>query len=93
MQTKNKMLDDLAKLITNAAGVAQGAKEEADTALKGMLDRWLSERDLVTREEFDAVKAIAVKAREENITLKARLDELEGKRKPKPARKKPPPKK
>ena len=63
--------------MTNAIGVAQGAKVEAETAMKGMVDRWLADRNLVTREEFDAVRAMAQKAREENETLKARIDALE----------------
>ncbi|MBY6136328.1 accessory factor UbiK family protein [Leisingera sp. XS_AS12] len=77
MQSRNKILDDISQLMTNAMGVAQGAKDEAETALKGMLDRWLADRDFVTREEFDAVRAMAQKAREENEALKARLDALE----------------
>lgn len=77
MQTRNKILDDLSQLMTNAMGVAQGAKNEAETAMKSLLDRWLAERDFVTREEFDAVRAMAQKAREENEALKARLDALE----------------
>ncbi|MEL6171186.1 MAG: accessory factor UbiK family protein [Pseudomonadota bacterium] len=80
MQTRNKMLDDLSQLMTNAMGVAQGAKDEAETAMKSMIDRWLADRDFVTREEFDAVKAMAVKAREEADELKARLDKLEKKK-------------
>ncbi|MBK1635252.1 accessory factor UbiK family protein [Rhodovulum adriaticum] len=79
MQTRNKFLDDMSKLMTNAMGVAQGAKEEAETAMRSMLDRWLADRDFVTREEFEAVRAMAQKAREENEALKARLDALEGK--------------
>ena len=65
--------------MTNAMGVAQGARDEAETALKSMMDRWLADRDFVTREEFDAVRAMAQKAREENEALKARLEALEGK--------------
>ncbi|MGJ5618321.1 accessory factor UbiK family protein [Sulfitobacter sp. MF3-043] len=80
MQTRNKFLDDVSKMMTNAMGVAQGAKDEAETAFKGMLDRWLSDRDFVTREEFDAVRAMAQKAREENEALKARLDALDAKK-------------
>jgi hypothetical protein len=72
-------MDDLSKLMTNAMGVAQGAKDEAETAMNGMMDRWLANRNLVTREEFDAVRAMAQKAREENEALKARLDALEKK--------------
>lgn len=77
MQTRGKMFDDLSKLMTNAMGVAQGARTEAETAMKGWMDRWLADRDFVTREEFDAVRAMAQKAREENEALKARLDALE----------------
>lgn len=79
MQTRNKLLDDISQLMTNAMGVAQGAREEAETAMKSMLDRWLAERDFVTREEFDAVRAMAQKAREENAALEARIKALEGK--------------
>lgn len=78
MQTRNKFFDDMSQMMTNAMGVAQGAKEEAENAMKGMLDRWLADRDFVTREEFDAVRTMAQKAREENEALKARLDALEG---------------
>lgn len=77
MQSQNKILDDLSKLMTNAMGVAQGARTEAETAMKGMLDRWLADRNFVTREEFDAVRGMAQKAREENDVLKARLDAME----------------
>ncbi len=79
MQTRNKIFDDISQLMTNAMGVAQGAKTEAETAVNGMIDRWLADRDFVTREEFDAVRAMAQKAREENAALAARLDALEGK--------------
>lgn len=79
MQTRNKVMDDLSQLMTNAMGVAQGAKDEAETAMNSMMDRWLASRNLVTREEFDAVRAMAQKAREENEALKARLDALEAK--------------
>lgn len=80
MQSRNKFLDDFSQLVTNAMGVAQGAKTEAETAMKSLMDRWLSDRDFVTREEFDAVRAMAQKAREENEALKARLDALEAKK-------------
>ncbi len=79
MQTRNKILDDISQLMTNAMGVAQGAKDEAETAMKSMIDRWLADRDFVTREEFDAVRAMAQKAREENAALLARLEALEAK--------------
>ena len=77
MQTRNKMFDDISQLMTNAMGVAQGAREEAETAMKSMIDRWMADRDFVTREEFDAVQAMARKAREENAELAARLEALE----------------
>jgi hypothetical protein len=81
MQSRNRLLDDMAQLMTNAMGVAQGAREEAETAVKSMIDRWLADRDFVTREEFDAVRAMAQKAREENAVLQARLDALEARTK------------
>ena len=79
MQTRSKFFDDMSQLMTNAMGVAQGAKTEAETAMKGLVDRWMADRDFVTREEFDAVRAMAVKAREENAALEARLAVLEAK--------------
>lgn len=81
MQSGQKFFDDVSKLMTNAMGVAQGAKTEAETALKGFVDRWMADRDFVTREEFDAVRAMAQKAREENTALEARIAALEGKKK------------
>ena len=78
MQTRSKILDDISQLMTNAMGVAQGARDEAETAVKGLLDRWSADRNFVTREEFEAVRAMAQKAREENEALKARLDALQG---------------
>ena len=79
MQSRDKVFEDLGQLFTNAMGVAQGAKSEAETAMKNWMDRWLADRDFVTRDEFDAVRAMAQKAREENEALKARLDALEAK--------------
>jgi len=81
MQSRNRLLDDMAQLMTNAMGVAQGAREEAETAMKSIVDRWLADRDFVTREEFDAVRAMAQKAREENAALQARIEALEAARK------------
>lgn len=80
MSGPNQFFDDMSKLMTNAMGVAQGARTEAENAMKGWIDRWMAERDFVTREEFDAVRAMAQKAREENEALKARLDALEATR-------------
>ncbi|MDG1451039.1 MAG: accessory factor UbiK family protein [Ascidiaceihabitans sp.] len=79
MQARGKIFDDISQLMTNAMGVAQGAKDEAETAMKSLMDRWLADRDFVTREEFDAVRAMAQKAREENEALNTRLDSLEAK--------------
>ena len=79
MQNRNKILDDISQLVTNAMGVAQGAKDEAETAVRSLIDRWIVDQNFVTREEFDVVRAMAQKAREENDELKARLDELEKK--------------
>ena len=79
MQSRNKVFDDVSQLMTNAMGVAQGAKDEAQTAMSSMVDRWLADRDFVTREEFEAVRMMAQKAREENASLLARIEALESK--------------
>ncbi len=79
MQTRSKIFEDISQLMTNAMGVAQGARTEAETAMKGWIDRWMADRDFVTREEFDAVRAMAAKAREENEALSARIAALEAK--------------
>jgi BMFP domain-containing protein YqiC len=84
MQTRDKFFDDIGQLMTNAAGMAQGMKTEAETAMKSWMERWLAESDLVTREEFDAVREMAVKAREENESLAARIAELEARLADKP---------
>lgn len=92
MQSRSKLFEDASKLMTNAMGVAQGAKDEAENAMKSLVDRWLADRDFVTREEFDAVRLMAQMAREENAVLMARIEALETKKKPaarKPATKKP----
>lgn len=77
MQGGNKFFDDMSQLMTNAMGVAQGAKTEAETALRSFVDRWMADRDFVTREEFDAARAMAQKAREENAALEARIVAIE----------------
>jgi len=77
MQTRGKFFDDMSQLMTNAAGVAQGMRTEAETAMQSWIDRFLAERDLVTREEFEAVRDMAVKARDENEALSARIAALE----------------
>ena len=77
MQSKNKFMDDMSQIMTNAMGIAQGAKDEAENAMKSFMDRWLADRNFVTREEFDAVRAMAQKARAQNEDLSARLEALE----------------
>lgn len=78
MSTQNRIFDDLSRLMTNAMGVAQGAKDEAEAAINGRIDRWLADRDFVTREDFEAVREMAIKARSENAELRARIEALEG---------------
>lgn len=75
----NRILDDLAKLMTDAAGAAQGVRREVETAFRGQAERILNSMDVVQREEFEAMREMAVKARAENKKLAARLDELEAK--------------
>jgi len=77
MQTQSAIFDEIAKLMTEAAGAADGVRREAETVMRSRLQRLLADMDLVTREEFDAVKEMARLAREENESLKARLDALE----------------
>jgi len=76
-QTTGRFFDELGKLITDAAGAAQGVRKEVEGAVRGQAERVLRELDLVQREEFEAVKAMAQKAREENDRLKERIVELE----------------
>lgn len=76
-QSSNKILDDLAKLMTDAAGAAQGVRREVETAIKSQAERFIADMDLVKREEFEAVKAMAQQAREENDRLEERILLLE----------------
>jgi BMFP domain-containing protein YqiC len=76
-QTNNRLLDEIARLMTDAAGVAQGARREAETIMRGQAERLVSGLDLVPREEFEVVKAMAQRAREENERLAARIAVLE----------------
>ena len=77
MQTDNPVLDGLARLFTDAAGAAQSVRAEIDTFMRQRLERLVSDMDFVPREEFEAVKAMAAKAREENEALETRLAALE----------------
>jgi BMFP domain-containing protein YqiC len=78
-QGPNRILDDFAKLMTDAAGAVQGVGKEVETAFKSQAERWLNSMDIVKREEFEAVREMAIKAREENDALSARIAELEAK--------------
>jgi BMFP domain-containing protein YqiC len=78
-QTSNRFFDEVARLMNDAAGVAQGVRREFDTLMRSQAERILRELDLVKREEFDAVKEMARIAREENEALKARIEALEAK--------------
>lgn len=82
MQTNNRLLDDLMQLATNAMGVAQGARDEAQNAARSLAERWLAENALVTREEFDAMAEMVRITREENAELKARIEAMEAMRTP-----------
>ena len=73
----NRILDDFAKLMTDAAGAAQGLRREAETAFQAQAERFLNSMDVVKREEFEAVREMAARARDENDALKARIDALE----------------
>jgi BMFP domain-containing protein YqiC len=75
----NRVLDEFAKLMTDAAGAAQGVRREVETAFRGQAERILNSMDVVQREEFEAARDMAAKARAENKALAARLDELEAK--------------
>jgi BMFP domain-containing protein YqiC len=77
--TQNRFLDDLARLMQNAAGVADGARREVEDFVKARMERVLAGMDLVSREEFEAVREMAVRAREENERLAARIAALEAK--------------
>ncbi len=76
-QTSNRMFDELARLMTDAANVAQGVRREASTAFRTQAENWIADLDLVRRDEFDAIREMASKAREENEKLAARVAELE----------------
>jgi BMFP domain-containing protein YqiC len=77
--TSSKFFDELAKLMSSAAGAAQGARKEFDSLVRAQLERAMAGMNIVQREEFEAVKEMAAKAREENERLQQRLAELEAK--------------
>jgi BMFP domain-containing protein YqiC len=79
MQTENRIFDDFAKFLNGAAGTVAGMGREAEAGMRQRMREWIGGMDFVSREEFDAVKAMAAAARDENDALKARLDALEAK--------------
>lgn len=79
MQTSNRILDDMAKVASGAVSAVTGVKGDADNFMRRHVEKLLNEMDLVTREEFDAVKAMAANARSEQEKLEARVAELEAK--------------
>lgn len=95
MQSEKRIFDDLAKMVNGVAGTFAGAGREAEANMRERMREWVGGLDLISREEFDAVKEMAIKARTENEALKKRIDALEGKSTPakaavkKPAAKKP----
>lgn len=84
MVPNRRRLDDIAKIATSAVGILQGAGREAEGLMRIRMERLLDRMDLVTRDEFDAVRAMAVAAREENAALKERIAALEAAAKPAP---------
>ena len=77
VEPRGRILDDLARLVTDAAGVAQGVRREAETLARSQLDRLVATMDLVSREEFEAVRDMAALARDENELLRKRIEALE----------------
>ena len=75
----NRIMDDFAKLMTDAAGAAQSVRKEMETAFHAQAERWLNGMDVVKREEFEAVREMAIKARDENDVLLKRIAALEAK--------------
>ncbi len=94
MQSQNRMLDDLVKMMNGAAGTIAGMGREAEGGMREKMREWVGGLDIVSREEFDAVKAMAATARDQNDALEARIAALEAgiskPAKPKPAGKAPP---
>ena len=78
-QTRGRLFDDLSRLMTDAAGLAEGAKREVETLARAQLERLMAGMDLVSREEFEAVREMAALARTQNDKLEARISALEAK--------------
>lgn len=86
MQSQNRMFDDLVKMLNGAAGTVAGMGREAEGSLRERMREWVGGMDFVARDEFDAVKAMAAAARDENEALKKRIEALEAAAKPKAAK-------
>jgi BMFP domain-containing protein YqiC len=84
MQSENRLFEDFVKLVNGAAGTLAGVGREAEAATRERMREWIGGMDFVSRDEFEAVKAMAAAARDEADALKARLDALEAKAKPAP---------
>jgi BMFP domain-containing protein YqiC len=82
MQSENRFFDDFVKVLNGAAGTVAGMTREAEASFRERAREWVGGMDMVSRDEFEAVKAIAIAAREENLALRARLDVLEAKKAP-----------
>ena len=83
MQSQNRIFDDLAKIMNGVAGTMAGMGREAESSMREKMREWVGGMDFVSRDEFEAVKAMAVTARDENDALKKRIEALEGGAKPK----------
>ena len=78
-QTRHRFFDDIARLATDAAGAAEGARREVETVVRGQIEKLVAHLDLPTREEHEAVKTMAAKARDDNEALLRRIADLEAK--------------
>jgi BMFP domain-containing protein YqiC len=87
MQSQNRMFDDLVKMMNGVAGTMAGVGREAEASMREKMREWVGGMDFVSRDEFDAVKAMAIAARDENDALKKRIEALELAAKPAPAKK------
>ena len=85
MQSQNRFFDDLVKIMNGAAGTVAGMGREAETQMREKVREWVGGMDMVSRDEFEAVKAMAIAAREENEALKAQLDAMQASGAPKAA--------
>jgi BMFP domain-containing protein YqiC len=79
VDTPNRLMDEFSRLMTDAAGMAQGVRREAENVVKAQFERMMRDMDIVSRDEFEAVKAMAIAARDDNEKLMARIAELESK--------------